>query len=142
MRFRHANPDDFVALCLLDTFAAEHPKRREAIAIWINEGACIIAEVNGEATGYAVLTKHFFGAFFIEMLMVGNRFRGRGFGLALLRHLQAQCAGSKLFSSTNMSNRTMQNLLLKAGFKPSGYIDNLDVNDPELVFFYPAYPDP
>jgi ribosomal protein S18 acetylase RimI-like enzyme len=138
MHIRVVTFDDLPALCKLDTFAAEYPERREAIHAWIGQGICRLAEVDGEPAGYGVLTYHFFGSAFIEMLMVDVRFRGRGVGLALVEHFQAICLGPKLFSSTNLSNRPMQSLLLKAGFKPSGYIHNLDENDPELVFFYPV----
>lgn len=34
----------------------------------------------------------------------------------------------------------MQDLLVRAGFRPSGYIDNLDENDPEIVFYSPLKP--
>lgn len=64
----------------------------------------------------------------------------RGLGAALTAHFQTMCAGSKLFTSTNMSNRVMQDLLIRAGFRPSGYIDNLDENDPEIVFYSPLKP--
>ncbi len=97
-----------------------------------------MAYVDGQLAGYGVLAYHFFGSAFIEMLMIDAQFRGQHVGLALVEHFQSTCHGPKLFSSTNLSNRPMQNLLLKAGFKPSGYIHNLDDDDPELVFFYPV----
>jgi ribosomal protein S18 acetylase RimI-like enzyme len=78
-----------------------------------------------------------FGSLFIAMVMVGSQFRRHGLGHAVILHLRAACTGSKLFSSTNMSNVPMQALLIKAGFKPSGYIDNLDENDPKIVFYAP-----
>jgi hypothetical protein len=31
----------------------------------------------------------------------------------------------------------MQKLLKTAGFRTSGFIDNLDENDPEIVFYIP-----
>lgn len=136
MHIRPATFADLSALCALDTFAAQEPERGAAIASWVGDGACQLAEIDGEIAGYGVLTRHFFGHAFIEMLMIGSDFRRRGVGSALVAHFQTTTGGSKLFSSTNMSNRSMQNLLLKAGFRPSGYIDNLDENDPELVFFY------
>ena len=137
MDFRLATPADCTALHQLDTFAAEHPERVEAIAAWISEGTCHVAAIGGELAAYGALSNHFFGAAFIEMLVVGSDFRRQGVGSALVGHLQKSRSGSKLFTSTNMSNHSMQKLLLKAGFKPSGYIDNLDENDPELVFFHP-----
>lgn len=94
--------------------------------------------MDGQVAAYGVLNDHFFGSPFIEMLMVGSQFRRNGLGIALISYLRATCSGSKLFSSTNMSNVPMQTVLIKAGFRPSGYIDNLDENDPEIVFYSPV----
>lgn len=138
MNIRPATIIELSVLCQLDTFAAEDSGRREAIHSWIDQGICHLAEVDGEPAGYGVLAYHFFGSAFIEMLMVDVRFRGRGVGFALVEHFKRTCLGPKLFSSTNLSNHAMQSLLLKARFRPSGFIDNLDENDPELVFFYPV----
>lgn len=55
----------------------------------------------------------------------------------MIAALISRCPQPKLFTSTNRSNLPMRALLLKAGFIESGYIENLDENDPELVFFYP-----
>ena len=137
MRIRLAVTDDLAAICAIDTIAAEDPKRRADIAGWIEQGCCHLIEIDGEVAAYGVLTRHFFGHAFIEMLMVEASWRRRGLGAALIAHFQSMSAGVKLFSSTNMSNRPMQDLLVKAGFRPSGYIDNLDENDPEIVFYSP-----
>ena len=137
MLIRPATPDDHVALCAIDTLALRDPARRGEIAAWLFSGAVRLAEIDGRVAAYGVMTTHFFGAPFIEMLMVGDQYRRNGLGLALILHFKAICSGSKLFSSTNMSNLPMQALFNKAGFKPSGYIDNLDENDPEIVFYSP-----
>ncbi len=50
-------------------------------------------------------------------------------------HVEVLCQTDKLFTSTNQSNRPMQKLLEKLGYQPSGYIENLDEGDPELVYF-------
>lgn len=47
-----------------------------------------------------------------------------------------QSKTQKIFTSTNQSNTATQQLLIKAGFIPSGYIENLDDNDPELIYCY------
>ena len=135
---RPAQSTDLIPLCALDSYALEHPERRDAIAAWIEARACRVAEVAGDIAGYGVLTNAFFDQPFIEIVMVSDRWRGRGVGRALVAHFQATCTGAKLFTSTNASNIPMQRLLLKSGFKASGRIDNLDENDPELVFFYPV----
>ena len=140
MRIRPAVKDDHKALCAIDAIAASDPKRCADIAGWIEEGCCHLVEIEGEVAAYGVLTHHFFGHGFIEMLMVGASWRRRGLGAALIARFQSMASGEKLFSSTNMSNRPMQDLLVKAGFRPSGYIDNLDENDPEIVFYSPLKP--
>ncbi|HEV7318991.1 MAG TPA: GNAT family N-acetyltransferase [Ensifer sp.] len=135
MRIRPAVKNDHAALCAIDTVAATEPTRSADIAGWVEAGCCHLVEVDGAVAAYGVLTRHFFGNAFIEMVMVGNSYRRQGAGAALVQYFQAMCAGSKLFSSTNMSNRPMQDLLVKAGFRPSGTIENLDENDPEIVFY-------
>ncbi|CAN7385997.1 GNAT family N-acetyltransferase [Ensifer adhaerens] len=137
MRIRPAVKDDHPALCAIDSVAADDLKRRADIADWIQQGCCHLIEIEGEAAAYGVLTHYFFGQAFIEMLMVGTSWRRRGLAGTLIAHFQSMSSGAKLFSSTNMSNRPMQDLLVKAGFRPSGYIDNLDENDPEIVFYSP-----
>ncbi|MGN7733911.1 GNAT family N-acetyltransferase [Hyphomicrobiales bacterium] len=140
MRIRPAVKDDHPALCAIDTVAAGDPTRCADIAGWLENGCCHLVQIDDEVAAYGVLTRHFFGHAFIEMLMVGSSWRRRGLGAALTAHFQTMCAGSKLFTSTNMSNRVMQDLLIRAGFRPSGYIDNLDENDPEIVFYSPLKP--
>ncbi|MET0439485.1 MAG: GNAT family N-acetyltransferase [Devosia sp.] len=138
MDIRLATPEDLPALCKLDTYAAEHFERQVEIRSWIDRGVCHVADVGNELAGYGIMTNHFFGQSFVELIMVAPRFRRSGIGLALIRFFQDSCHGRKLFTSTNLSNHSMQSLLLKAGFRSSGYIENLDKGDPELVFFYPA----
>ena len=58
-----------------------------------------------------------------------------GVGAALLAHcIELAGEAPKLWCTTNRSNTAMQGLLGKLGFIRSGQIDNLDENDPELVF--------
>jgi GNAT superfamily N-acetyltransferase len=136
MSIRPAVIGDHGALCIIDSVAETSPERRNQIRHWLGSACCYVAEANGQIAAYGVLTSHFFGQPFIEMVMVGKEFRRQGLGAAIIRHVQSTISGSKLFSSTNMSNRPMQMLLTKAGFKPSGYVDNLDEGDPEIIFYY------
>ncbi|MEQ5284572.1 GNAT family N-acetyltransferase [Providencia huaxiensis] len=73
---------------------------------------------------------------FIELLMVNRQYRRQGLGLTLINKLKMQSKSQKIFTSTNQSNTATQHLLIKAGFIPSGYIENLDDNDPELIYCY------
>lgn len=138
MKIRHATMADYDSLVALDTIAADELARRDHIRSWIDTGCCYVAEVNDIIGAYGVLAYHFFGNGFVEMVMVGAHFRRQGLGLALIEHFKAICATPKLFTSTNLSNQQMQMLLSTAGFRTSGYIDNLDENDPEIVFYVRA----
>ncbi|CVG57122.1 Acetyltransferase (GNAT) family [Serratia marcescens] len=138
MPVRLATETDAAALIALDSAAEDEPQRAAQIRAWCGQGICYLAEEHGMAMGYGVLHYHFFGCGFIEMLMVGERYRRRGVGLVLIAALKSHCQHPKLFTSTNRSNLPMQRLLLNAGFVASGQIDNLDDGDPEQVFFIPA----
>ena len=138
MKIRHATMADFESLVALDTIAASEPERRAHIKSWTDAGCCHVIETNGIVSAYGVLTYHFFGNGFVEMVMVGSRFRRRGLGMALVEHFKTICTTPKLFSSTNLSNQQMQKLLNTAGFRTSGYIENLDEDDPEIVFCFRA----
>ncbi|NHZ62114.1 GNAT family N-acetyltransferase [Massilia genomosp. 1] len=132
---RAATAADYELLVALDTVASCEPARCAQIRQWIDTGCCYVAQTGESVGAYGVLGYHFFGNGFIEMVMVGEGFRRQGLGMALVRDFQARCTTPKLFASTNLSNQRMQELLKSAGFRTSGLIDNLDDNDPEIVFF-------
>ncbi|PHM52542.1 GNAT family N-acetyltransferase [Xenorhabdus hominickii] len=132
---RLANILDFETLNVIDTVSLHDEHRLNQIKNWIKSQFCHVIEVDGKVVAYGVLHYNFFNCGFIEILMVGVEGRRRGLGLALVNYLKSICTCSKLFTSTNQSNEPMQFLLRKAGFRESGYIENLD-EDPELVFFW------
>jgi len=135
MQIRLASVNDLEALTALDTVARHDDSRATQIRNWVADQTCHAVEANGEIAAYGALHYHFFGCGFIELVMVKERFRRTGLGLALVNHLKSICTHPKLFTSTNSSNQAMQSLLKEAGFKESGYIENLDENDSELVFY-------
>nr|WP_313372340.1 GNAT family N-acetyltransferase [Brucella intermedia] len=136
MFIRAALPHDFKAILAIDTTGPSDERRADKIKDWINGNACYLVEHDGGVVAYGVLTYHFFDCGFIEMLMVSEEFRRKRLGLKLVNYFKTICIRPKLFTSTNQSNVAMQSLLAEADFKRSGYIDNLDENDPELIFFW------
>jgi ribosomal protein S18 acetylase RimI-like enzyme len=135
IEIRPAAAEDAERLLALDSYAQINPQRRTQIAVWIEAGQCFLADRDGAAVGYCVLTRAFFNSFFIELLMVDGTERRSGIGTRMIRHVADQIPpGEKLWTSTNQSNAPMRALLARLSFVESGRIDNLDEGDPELVF--------
>lgn len=132
---RPAVSADAAALVAIDAFAQGSAQRRIQIAYWVEGGQCFLAEQESQIVGYCVLTKDFFHSFFIELVVVDEHVRRSGVGAALIGYLADFIPpGEKLWTSTNKSNLPMQGLLTKLGFIESGFIENLDEGDPEIVF--------
>ena len=137
LHIRLATDSDMAALLALDTIAPHDLRRAQQLRHWVAARHCHLLLADAVPAAYGVLHHHFFDSGFIEMLMVGERFRRHGLGQALLQHLVARCERPRLFTSTNQSNQAMRALLTRNGFIDSGRIDNLDPGDPELVMFRP-----
>ncbi|HEY8418456.1 MAG TPA: GNAT family N-acetyltransferase [Limnochordales bacterium] len=134
VRIREATPADAAALTAFDAVAQRDSRRVDYIHRAIQAGQCYVAQRGGAPVGYTVLTYSFYGNGMVEMLYVAEAHRRSGVGRALLEHLESLCRTPKLFTSTNLSNKPMQLLLAKSGYTLSGYIENLDPGDPELVY--------
>lgn len=126
---------DLEGLIALDGVARRDPRRIDFIRRSIEQGTCFVAERDGAVVGYGVLTESFYGNATLEMLYVDERFRRAGVGSALVEFAEARAKTQKLFTSTNLSNKPTQLLLGRHGYALTGYIDNLDEGDPELVYF-------
>lgn len=88
----------------------------------------------GASVRYRVVEYTFFGHGFVAMLMVAPSTRRRGVGRLLLDAAADSCTTEKLFTSTNVSNRSMQGLLERTGWRPVGLLHGLDEGDPELFY--------
>lgn len=131
---RQATPDDVRALVELDAYATAHADRRVFIHDAVVSQRCLVAVTAGECAGYLVLTDDFFSYDFVALVVVSPMHQRQGLALQLLAGAEALCKTPKLFASTNASNRASQAMLARAGFIPSGRIENLDEHDPELVY--------
>lgn len=130
-----ATEDDYADICAIDTAHMGDDSRHEFLAKAVRARHCLIAREVGQALGFAVFDNSFFGNPFIDLLLVHPDHRGRGVGTALIRYAEKTCPSLKLFTSTNESNIPMQKLCEKLGFVRSGYIENLDEGDPEIIYF-------
>jgi ribosomal protein S18 acetylase RimI-like enzyme len=118
-----------------DAYAQSHEGRHNFIRQAVAQQQCFVAVSGVAIVGFIVLTHGFFEQGFIPLVVVAQSHRRTGVGLQLLRAVESSCRTAKLFTSTNSSNVVAQALLSKAGFARSGIIENLDVQDPEFVYF-------
>lgn len=109
--------------------------REEYIKKSITEGKCIVAQEDSDIKGFLIYNREFFEQSFIVLLMVSKKERKKGIASLLLEYFEKTVTTEKIFSSTNRSNEIMQKVFRKNGYVESGFIDNLDEGDPEIVFF-------
>lgn len=132
---RQAMPADLPALRSVDPLMRSDRDREFLISSSVNRAECFVAVDGDDVQGFVILNYSLFGHAFIPLIVVAAGDRRRGVATALMAAAEGQCARSKLFVSCNRSNLPAQGLFKRAGFVPSGVIENLDDNDDELVFF-------
>ncbi|MFF7307897.1 GNAT family N-acetyltransferase [Streptomyces sp. NPDC008137] len=139
LALRRAERADWTALAEADPIAAAgDPARRASIRRWCEQGRALLAEHTHGPVGYGVLEYTFFEQGFLTLLTVAPGARRQGVAARLLTAVEAACTTPKLFTSTNVSNRPMRHLLLKAGWQPAGLVHGLDEGDPELFYLCPS----
>jgi N-acetylglutamate synthase-like GNAT family acetyltransferase len=131
---RKANPDDVQVIQAFDTESSER-HRKALIERAVTEGDAYVVEQEDVVIGIGVLEYTFFDQGFVSLIYVKAQERRTKAGETLLRHLISICRTPKLFSSTNRSNLPMQAHFLKTDFAESGIIYNLDVGDPEVIYY-------
>jgi len=133
-RVERASEDDLADVIAVD--AAHHaPTRIDYLEEAVKQHECYIAREGWDVIGFATLNKRFFGQYFIELLIIHPDQRRKGAATTLIRHIEKIVPAEKLFTSTNQSNSEAQALFEKLGFVKSGWIDNLDEGDPEIIYF-------
>jgi ribosomal protein S18 acetylase RimI-like enzyme len=96
---------------------------------------CQIALIGDKVVGFGIFgTSLFFHREFMELLIVHPEYWRKGIGTALIRRLERLCTTGKFFTSTNQSNVRAQKTYEAYGFIRSGYIENLDEGDPEIIY--------
>lgn len=126
--------EDFEQICALDETVHGRPARRRLIGEAFSKGQIAVARVDGVIRGFVITDESFFDQFYVRLLMVHPEFRRRGLATALMRAAELDCQSSKLFTSTNQSDIPMQRLCDRLGFVRSGFIENLDEGDPEIIY--------
>ena len=130
-----ATENDCKPVQTLDCVVLGNSSRREPLVSAVRTGQCLIARIQDTIVGFAVLERSFYGNAFISLLIVHPNHRRRGVAKVLIHHIESICPTEKLFTSTNESNIIAQQVFEALGFVRSGYIENLDEGDPEIIYF-------
>jgi GNAT superfamily N-acetyltransferase len=120
----------------VDAIAAyDHVARTGETAEAASAGWLRVAMRNDEVVGHAIVRPRvFFGHDFLDVVYVAEFARRAGVGRLLVRSVVDRAEG-RVWSSTNLSNAPMHNLLRDDGWRPAGMLDGLDEGDPEIFYF-------
>ena len=130
-----ATEKDLESIWSLDCMVLGNPSRKDSLNSVVRASQCLIARIGKTMVGFGVLEQSFYGHGFISLLIVHPNHRRRGVATALIRHIESICPTEKLFTSTNKSNFIAQQVFEALSFVRSGYIKNLDEDDPEIIYF-------
>ncbi|MET4563061.1 GNAT superfamily N-acetyltransferase [Lysinibacillus parviboronicapiens] len=131
----YATMEDLDELVTIDQQVIGSTSRRDFIQKAIAEGRCIIQKTQCAIVGFLIFSTDFFDCSFINLVIVKPTERRKGIATSLLAYYVERASTQKVFSSTNQSNTTMQKVFATAGFIRSGYVENLDEDDPEIIYF-------
>ncbi|WLR57672.1 GNAT family N-acetyltransferase [Mesobacillus subterraneus] len=120
----------------IDEEVIGHNSRREYIKRAIEDERCIVAyDIKNQIVGFLLFDTHFFDCSFISLIIVRPTERRKGYATALIDYFIHISPTRKIFSSTNKSNKSMQEVFKVNGFIESGFIENLDEGDPEIIYY-------
>jgi ribosomal protein S18 acetylase RimI-like enzyme len=130
---RPASADDLAKICAFDHLGQD-TERKNHLQHSIQQQQCHVALIDNTIVGYVILEYTFFGLGFVSLLYTHPEYRRSGIGTRLMQYAEDICTTDKIFTSTNLSNHPMQNLLARRQYKLSGVIHDLDEGDPELFY--------
>ena len=130
-----ATEQELEPIWALDHMIIGNSSRKEFLSDTVRAGKCWLARIGDSLAGVGALEQSFYGQGFVSLLMTHPDYRRCGVATALIRHLESLCPTEKLFTSTNESNSIAQRVYESLGFIRSGYIENLDEGDPEIIYF-------
>jgi RimJ/RimL family protein N-acetyltransferase len=139
VRLRLATRKDQSLVVAMDYALDKHEhiewKREEKIAKAISHDKCYVVLADNLEVGFIIFDYRFFDRGWIELMVIEEKYRGKGIGGQALDLICEQSKTNKVFTSTNTSNLQMQKALAKAGFAFAGKIVGLDEGDPELFYY-------
>lgn len=109
--------------------------RRKDIKKAIEEERCLAIKKGISFVGFLIFNTYFFDCSFISLIIVKPTERRKGYATSLLQYFESVSPTNKIFSSTNQSNKKMQEVFKANGFIQSGFVENLDEGDAEIIYF-------
>jgi GNAT superfamily N-acetyltransferase len=136
LKITKATPKHLPAILELETMLIGNKEdHTELIKRSVKAGECYVALIDDKVVGAAILNYTFYNQGWLDLINVNPEYRRRGIGSALLKHLEKICKTSKFFTSANQSNVPARKTYEANGFVRSGYVDNLDEADTEIIYF-------
>ncbi|MGE7308076.1 GNAT family N-acetyltransferase [Priestia megaterium] len=126
---------DLDKIIRIDCEVVGHKNRQDYIKNAIELGHCIIAKEKDAIVAFLVYDTNFFECAFISLIIVSPTRRRKGIASQLMDYMCKTSPTIKIFSSTNRSNISMQKVFETNGFVQSGFVENLDEGDPEIIYF-------
>jgi ribosomal protein S18 acetylase RimI-like enzyme len=109
--------------------------RRKYIKKAIEEERCITIKNESSFVGFLIFDTHFYACSFMSLIIVKPTERRKGYATSLIKYFISISPTKKIFSSTNQSNKRMQEVFKANGFIQSGIVENVDEGDPEIIYF-------
>jgi GNAT superfamily N-acetyltransferase len=135
VRVESARAKHLDAMIEINKAAAPKWHRLKLLKAALQEKRAFIAMMGRIPAGFLIWTKDFYSQYFIDLVVVHPGMRRMGVAQAMLKAMESICAGNKLFTSTNRSNKKMQKVLQTSGYVKAGYISHLDRGDPEWIYY-------
>jgi ribosomal protein S18 acetylase RimI-like enzyme len=136
MKIKKATHKDLPAILEMEAMLVGNKEAHtDLIKRSIANGECLVALIEGKVVGASILNYTFYYQGWMDLLNVNSAYRRRGVATALIRRMEELCTTPKFFTSTNHSNLPAQKTYEANGFVRTGYIENLDEGDPEIIYF-------
>lgn len=135
MQITLAKPGELIDISEIDNGVIGSYSRKNYLKVAIEEKRCLVAKTDSSIVGFLIYNTDFFDCSFIALVIVHPLERKKGYAKSLMRYFETISPTQKVFSSTNQSNENMQKLFISIGFVKSGYVENLDEGDPEIIYF-------
>jgi hypothetical protein len=127
--------NDLDEIVKIDRDVIGNDSRQKHIKKAIEENRCIAIKNEFSFVGFLIFDTHFFDCSFISLIIVKATERRKGYATSLMKYFISISPTKKVFTSTNQSNKRMQEVLKANGFMQSGIVENLDEEDPEIIYF-------